>query len=422
MHYNSLGGLGTGVRYILAFFRALLTLAGLLVLAGCAYLAFWPVPPDAPTGPAEAEPGPAVPCEARRVPISLTPQTIQVRPGGSIQEAVDQAQPGDTVQVAPGTYRESVLVELPNLALVGQVAGGRRPVLAGEGARENGLVVCAAAFELEGFELRDYTGNGVLVQGTSNVTLRDLIADHTGEYGLFAVKSSKVVIENSIAIGASDTGIYIGQSQDVTVSNNEATENVSGFEIENSSQVVLQDNYAHGNTAGVLVFVLPDLDQKLGLDNLVRGNRIVGNNLPNFASEADIVSRVPPGIGILIMAADRTEVTDNEIRDNRSVGIAVISLKELFSDRLLFDVGTETEGSWIHDNQVEGNGADPDTALTEAGLPGVDLLWGASGWDNAWSERQGTRFPPLLPGANWPEFVQVAYWRALVLLRTYFLK
>jgi hypothetical protein len=180
---------------------------------------------------------------------------------------------------------------------------------------------------------------------------------------------------------------------------------------------VLQDNYAHGNTAGVLVFVLPDLDQKRGLDNLVRGNRIIGNNLANFASPEDIVSNVPAGTGILIMAADGTEVTGNEIRDNHSVGIAVISLKELFPDRLSFDVGTETEGSWIHDNQVEGNGAEPDPALTEAGLPGVDLLWGASGWNNAWSEREGTRFPPLLPGANWPDIVQVAYWRALTLAR-----
>jgi len=405
------------LRYVLAFFRALLTLAGLLALAGCAYLAFWPVAPDVPTGPAEVSLAHAVPCEAKRVPISLSPRTLQVQPGASIQEAVDQAQPGDTIRVAPGTYRESVLVELPNLTLTGQVAGGRRPVLTGEGKRENGLVVCAAAFELEGFELRDYTENGVLVQRTSNVSLRDVIANHTGEYGLFAISSSQVVIEDSVAIGASDTGIYVGQSQDVTVSGSEATENVSGFEIENSSRVVLQDNDSHGNTAGVLVFVLPGLEQKRGLDNLVRGNRIVGNNLANFASEEDLVSSVPAGSGILIMAADRTEVTGNEVRDNRSLGIAVISLKELFPDRLLFDVGTETEGSWIHDNQVEGNGADPDSALIDAGLPGVDLLWGASGWDNGWSERQGTRFPPLLPGANWPQFVRVAYWRGLTLAR-----
>ncbi len=407
------------MRYVLAFFRALLTLAGLVALAGCAYLAFWPVPPDAPTGQAEAEPRPAVPCEARRVPISLSPKTIQVRPGGSIQEAVNQAQPGDTIRVAPGTYRESVLVELPNLTLIGQAAGGRRPVLTGEGERENGLVVCAAALRFEGFELRDYTKNGVLVQSTSNITLRDLVADHTGEYGLFAVRSSRVVIEGSVAIGASDTGIYVGQSQEVTVSNNEATQNVSGFEIENSSEVVLVDNYSHGNTAGVLVFVLPDLEQKRALDNVVRGNRIVGNNLANFASEEDIVSSVPSGIGILIMAADRTEVTGNEIQENHSAGIALISLKELFPDRQQFDVGTETEGSWIHDNQLEGNGTDPDPALTEAGLPGVDLLWGASGWDNSWSESQGTRFPPVLPGRSWPNFLRVAYWRALLLLKTY---
>jgi parallel beta-helix repeat protein len=311
------------------------------------------------------------------------------------------------------------VIELPNLTLVGQVAGGRRPLLSGGGIRENGLVVCAANFELEGIELRDYTANGVLVWSTSNVTLREVLADHTGEYGLFVVHSSQVVIEGSLAIGASDTGIYVGQSQEVRVSASEARENVSGFEIENSSRVILEDNDAHGNTAGILVFVLPDLGQKRGTDNTVRGNRVIANNLANVAPPEEIVSQVPAGTGILIMAADRTEVTDNEVRDNRSVGIAVIGLKELFPTRPQFDVGTESEGSWIHGNRVEGNGTDPDPALEAAGLPGVDLLWGLSGWDNAWDQPQGTRFPPLLPSRGWPKPLQVGYWRGLNLLRQY---
>ena len=407
------------MRYVLGFFRALLTLAGILALAGCAYLAFWPIPPDLPTGASEAGHAHEAACEARREPISLSPRTIEVGRGDSIQQAIDRAQPGDTILVAPLTYRESLVIELPNLTLIGQEAGGRRPVLDGEGERENGLVVCASAFTMEGFELRDYVENGVLVQRTSGTALRNLIADHTGEYGLFAINSTQVVIESSLAIGASDTGIYVGQSSDVVVRESEATENVSGFEIENSSRVTLIDNHAHGNTAGILVFVLPDLEVKGGNDNVVRGNLVEGNNLANFAPEEDIVSNVPAGTGILIMAADRTEVTDNDVRDNRSVGIAVISLRELFPGRVQFDVGTEPEGNWIHDDRLEGNGTDPDPALAEAGLPGVDLLWGASGWDNSWSEPQGSRFPQVLPGPSWPDFVRVAYWRALMLLGQY---
>jgi parallel beta-helix repeat protein len=179
----------------------------------------------------------------------------------------------------------------------------------------------------------------------------------------------------------------------------------------------VQDNHAHDNTAGILVFLLPDLEVKQASGNTVRDNRVVDNNLENFAPEEEIVSNVPAGTGILIMAADRTEVTGNEIRGNRSVGVAVIGLRQLLPDRVTFDVGTEPERNWIHGNTYTGNGGAPDPALSAAGLPGADLLWDASGWDNLWSEPSATRFPQILPGPQLPAFVRRGLWRVLVILR-----
>jgi parallel beta-helix repeat protein len=95
---------------------------------------------------------------------------------------------------------------------------------------------------------------------------------------------------------------------------------VTGIEIENSINAIVENNYVHDNTGGILVFVLPNNVSKVGRDCIVRNNRVINNNLPNFAKPNSIVSRVMPGTGVFIMAADNTEVTANEIRGNDCFG------------------------------------------------------------------------------------------------------
>ena len=87
------------------------------------------------------------------------------------------------------------------------------------------------------------------------------------------VKSENILIDHCIAIGASDAGIYVGQSKNIIVRNSEAFHNVAGIEIENSFYADVYNNYTHDNTGGILVFDLPDLLIKKG------GNVRVFNNL-----------------------------------------------------------------------------------------------------------------------------------------------
>jgi parallel beta-helix repeat protein len=366
--------------------------------------------------------GPAVESEVECPPrVGIFPRTaragpartIFVNPGESIQDAVDSAQPGDTVVVASGTYHESVCVQTDDLTLQGSSQGDDRPQLDGKNLLANAVVAFADGFSMESFQIRNYLTNGVVAVGARGVILRDLLAENTGEYGVYPVGCENVLIERVMAIGASDTGIYVGQSRDVVVRDNEAHANVSGFEIENSVNVLVSDNYAHGNTAGMLVFVLPRLAIKETRDVRLVNNRVLDNNLPNFAEEGSLVSNVPRGIGILILAADGTEVTGNEILGNRSAGVAVVGLEQFLPDQTEFDVGVWPEENWIHDNLYQSNGTDPDPAVAAAGLPGADLLWDTTGWNNAWHEQDATSFPPLLPDRSWPAFMRRAYWRVL---------
>ena len=133
------------------------------------------------------------------------------------------------------------------------------------------------------------------------------------------------MIDQCEAMGASDAGIYVGQSKNIVVKNSKAYYNVAGIEIENSIHAEVFNNEAYQNTGGVLVFDLPDLVQKKGGDVNVHDNNIHDNNFPNFAPKGNIVASVPTGTGILILAAKGVNIYKNKIINNQSVGTGIIS-------------------------------------------------------------------------------------------------
>ncbi|HLG13310.1 MAG TPA: parallel beta-helix domain-containing protein [Blastocatellia bacterium] len=370
------------------------------------------------------------------------PMTLTVKPGESIQAAVERAQPGDTIEVLPGVYNEEITIDLDNITLRGvgasnaaraatsttrdlselkkllENAQGSRPVLDGKNTLADAVIATGDNFHIEGFEIRDYTGNGVVVQNASGPVFRDLRIDHTGLYGTYPVSCTGVTIERVVATGIADAAIYCGQSRDIVVRNCEARDNVTGIEIENSVNAVVESNYVHNNTGGILVFVLPNNPSKIGRNCRVVNNWVHDNNHANFGDPNSIVSHVPPGTGVMIMAADDNEVTGNEIRGNDCYGVAVFSLELAFPKGTSFDVGPVPERNWVHDNTYADNGRNPAGTLARAGLKGADLLWDLSGWSNKWSETNATRATPLL-SASWPELARRAYWRVLTFAQEY---
>ncbi|MDX1994179.1 MAG: parallel beta-helix domain-containing protein [bacterium] len=346
------------------------------------------------------------------------PQTITVRAGESIQAAVDRALPGDTVLVEPGVYHETVYVDTPGITLRGVVNGDERPWLDGQSRMSDGFNTTGDDFVLEGFGIRGYIGNGVLTTGAERVVYRDLIVEGVREgdrstiYGLYPIECTDILIENTVVTGIADAGIYVGQSRGpIIVRNNEVHGNVTGIEIENSTNADVHDNHVHNNTGGILVFLLPNNPSKVGYGTRVFNNLIEDNNLPTFAAEGSIVAMVPSGTGIMIMTADETEVFNNTIRNNQTFGVALTSLYVIYDRSTVFDLGPLPEGNWIHDNTYENNGYDPRGIVQELGLPGADVMWTGDGWTNSFDEPNASLFPPILPGRSWPDPARRALWR-----------
>jgi parallel beta-helix repeat protein len=189
---------------------------------------------------------------------------------------------------------------------------------------------------------------------------RNYVTDSgNGGYAIYPVLSNNVLIDNAIALGASDAGIYVGQSNDVIVKNSEALFNVAGYEIENTDRADMFDNVAHCNTGGFLIFDLPGLNQ-YGDETRAFDNYSGYNNTPNFAP-GGIVSAVPHGVGFLQLGYDQTEIFGNVIEFNHTVGLVYVS-------HVLLDGNTNNpdkrmdlypEGMHVHDNTFTTNGTLP---------------------------------------------------------------
>ncbi|MGW8127294.1 MAG: parallel beta-helix domain-containing protein [Stenotrophomonas sp.] len=251
-----------------------------------------------------------------------------------LQEKLLDARPGDVIEVPEGTFRfdRSLSLRVDNVTLRGK--GMDKSILSfkGQKAGAEGLLVNANGFTLENLAIEDSKGDGFKISQCENVTVRGVRVEWTGGpktsnggYGLYPVLCRNVLIEDSVAIGASDSGIYVGQSRDVIVRNNRAERNVAGIEIENTINADVHDNLATGNTGGILVFNMPALTQQGDAIRVFR-NKVVENNHDNFGAKGTPVASVPAGSGVVINSNDNIEIFDNDIAGNRTANIIVSSV------------------------------------------------------------------------------------------------
>ena len=251
-----------------------------------------------------------------------------------IQEALILAEPGDVIKLSEGFYElmHGLSLDVDDVSIIG--AGEDKTILnfQNQVSSAQGLLVTSDRVLLKDFAIEDAKGDAVKSKGSDQISFINLRTEWTngpdsnnGAYGIYPVESKKVLIDGCIAIGASDAGIYVGQSEQIIVRNTLAKFNVAGIEIENSYYADVYNNIATNNTGGILVFDLPNLPKQGGKFVRVFNNKSFNNNTSNFAPEGNIVGEVPSGTGLVIMANSHVEVFNNEFSDNSTIHIAVVS-------------------------------------------------------------------------------------------------
>jgi len=317
--------------------------------------------------------------------IQAAIQIIEPSPDAyqEIQEALILAEPGDIIRLTAGTFmlEDSLSLDVDQVQIEGE--GMNQTILdfTAQKSGAQGISVTSDNVTLQDFSVQNAKGDAIKVKGVTNIKFLRVKTEWTngpdpenGAYGLYPVESTNVLIDGCVAIGASDAGIYVGQSKNIIVRNSRAEFNVAGIEIENSYYADVHDNLATNNTGGILVFDLPGLPQQGGHHVRVYNNRSVGNNTDNFAPEGNIVGEVPRGTGIIIQANSDVEIFGNVIGDNDTVNIAVVTYGSETDDKTYYP---HPKSIQIHGNKFGPTGYNPDTSKGDL----AEILFDLSGGD-----------------------------------------
>ncbi len=304
-------------------------------------------------------------------------------------EALLKAKPDSTIELPEGKFQldASLSLSVNNVKIKGK--GMDKTILSfkGQSSGAEGLLVTANGFTVEDLSIEDTIGDALKVKGSDGVIIRRVRTAWTGgpnekngAYGIYPVQCKNVLIEDSIAIGASDSGIYVGQSTNIIVRRNKAEFNVAGIEIENSTFADVYENTATNNTGGILVFDLPDLPVQGGKNTRVFKNEVFNNNTDNFAPKGNIVGVVPPGTGMLVLANDNIEIFENTIKNHNTLNIGIVSY--FITDKPINDPKYDPypEAIYVHDNKISEGGENPRGLIVKIlslklGKPFPDILY-----------------------------------------------
>lgn len=340
-------------------------------------------------------------------------ETINVAPGEGaqerLQEALILAEPGDEIVLEAGRFALTDGLSLDVDGVTVRGAGMHASVLdfSGQEGAGEGLLVTSDGVTLRDFGMENPKGDGIKSKGADDivyhgvrVTWTNGPASTNGAYAIYPVESTGVLIDRVEVSGASDAGIYVGQSSKITVRNSVATYNVAGIEIENSRDAIVEGNYVTGNTGGILVFDLPNLPVMGGGNVLIRRNLVIANDTDNFAPEGNIVASVRRGTGVMVMANENVWIVDNVLEDNATAQVMVIAYPLPFEDESYNPYPREVV---VTSNMIGEGGTNPD-------IEGAEPLLAAFGgslppilWDGL-EEPGDDAMPALLtqPGeAGW---------------------
>ena len=292
--------------------------------------------------------------------IAVTRAAVSFPHLRSLQAAVTQARPCDWILVAPGVYPGPVTIRSPELHLRG--LDRNRVIVDGAHRVGNGITIEADDVSVENLTVRNFdrrtanedaTGTQVRWDGVDGWWGRYLTAYDSGllgGYGLWASRSRDGGLDHVYASGFDDSGLYVGACRDcrAVVEHALAEHNLVGLAATNASghflveHSLFRDNAVGASfnsslsdppppqlgacSAGQNRSPAPTLTTtRLARCTIFRDNQLLHNDA--LAVPSNTASFRPgSGIGVDLLGGYGNLIADNEIVDNRNVGILGLPL------------------------------------------------------------------------------------------------
>ncbi len=219
--------------------------------------------------------------------LSAAPATHYVASGESIQDAINAAEPGDTVEVAAGTYNENVIID-KELTLRSSDGADVTTIDGGSGSSQIAILV---------------TGSPSEMTNVTNVSVEG-----------FTVKTGE-------SYASDERGIVLYYANDCLIRNNRAMNNWRGISLEgNTWENTISNNYMTGNMMGVsLQYTSGDA---VRYNTVVEGQwGIYLNSASGTACHGNTIET--DAIGTFIMSGSTNQIHRNIITGASQWGIAV---------------------------------------------------------------------------------------------------
>ena len=318
----------------------------------------------------------------------------------TIQAAVDASKSGTLILIAPGTYKEAVVVspKHPNIVIRGEdrattILDGE---FSSEAGKENGFKVFADGVAIENMTVQNFSTNGFYWIGAKGYRGSYITAIRNGDYGIYAFDSVKGQFDHAYASGSPDAGFYIGQCYpcDALIVDSESEWNGLGYSGTNAGgNLLIARSSWHDNRAGIV----PNsgTGEKLypQRETTIIGNSVYDNN--NAGTAAIEIAQVAIGNGILIAGGNNNLVERNRVENHTVTGIGIIPLPETVLNP---DSATakdfDSKGNSVLANIVQKNLYDlvSVTSLTDASDSGKNCFAG-----NTYTTSSPTDIEKVLP-------------------------
>jgi nitrous oxidase accessory protein NosD len=281
--------------------------------------------------------------------------TITVTVGQSIQTAIDNANPGDTIKIGSGTFHEAVVVYKDNLTIIGHNTIIQPPTLSSFGVCIEADPACSGTST----QINDVTISGITVQNTANgdgfeaieangLTLtNDRALNNKGD-GFFVLGTNGATLTQDVATGNKYQGFELGEDSGVVLTSDQATNNKSGFFFGVFDDVTLRSSISKSNCYGLAMFYAFDSVE-------VSNNVFTGNTK---ACPDDGTLPATKGVGAFLEFSEGVLFTHNALQGNgkatanQSTGGLVITYTPLdagnvfsensFANNLPVDIRTDS--------------------------------------------------------------------------------